>query len=131
MEYLTPEDNYLVVLPGGKAITFKDIEECDAYINRYYEKRVSLHTNEIYENYDLTQQDARDIIGTILGAEEGDAKVYYLDDVFEAIQNSGAFIEEQQEVISKLLGRNSRIDTTHFGLDEMLVNIPDIIEGRF
>lgn len=132
MEYLTPEDNYLVVFPDGRGVTFKDIEGCDAYINRYYEERVRLHATEgIYEDYDLTKEDARDRISAIIGAEEGDPKVYYLDDVFEAIQNSGAFIEEQEEVISKMLGTNSRINTTHYGLDKILINVTDIIEGRY
>lgn len=132
MEYLTPEDNYLVVFPDGRGVTFKDIEGSDAYINRYYEERIRLHAIEsIYEDYDLSKEDARDRISTILGAEEGDPKIYYLDDVFEAIQNSGAFIDEQEEIIGHLLGRNSKINTTHYGLDKILVNLQDIIEGRF
>lgn len=132
MEYLTPEDNYLVVFPDGRGVTFKDIEGSDAYINRYYEERIRLHAMEsIYEDYDLSKEDARDRISTILGAEEGDPKIYYLDDVFYAIQNSGAFIEEQEEIIGHLLGRNSKINTTHYGLDKILVNVQDIIEGRF
>lgn len=131
MEYITPEDSYLVVFPDGRGVTFKDIEGCSAYINRYYEERVRLHAmEEVYENYDLTKEDARDRISTIIGAEEGEPKIYYLDDVFEAIQNSGAFLEEQQEVISNLLGRNSKINTTHYGLDKILINVNDIIEGR-
>ncbi len=131
MEYITPEDNYLVVFPDGRGVTFKDIEGCSAYINRYYEERVRLHAmEEVYENYDLTKEDARDRISTIIGAEEGEPKIYYLDDVFEAIQNSGAFLEEQQEVISNLLYRNSKINTTHYGLDKILINVNDIIEGR-
>lgn len=131
MEYITPEDNYLVVFPDGRGVTFKDIEGCSAYINRYYEERVRLHAmEEVYENYDLTKEDARDRISTIIGAEEGEPKIYYLDDVFEAIQNSGAFLEEQQEVISNLLSRNSKINTTHYGLDKILINVNDIIEGR-
>lgn len=131
MEYITPEDNYLVVFPDGRGVTFKDIEGCSAYINRYYEERVRIHAmEEVYENYDLTKEDARDRISTIIGAEEGEPKIYYLDDVFEAIQNSGAFLEEQQEVISNLLGRNSKINTTHYGLDKILINVNNIIEGR-
>lgn len=132
MEYITPEDNYLVVFPDGRGVTFKDIEGSDTYINRYYEERIRLHAIEsIYEDYDLSKEDSRERISTILGAEEGDPKIYYLDDVFEAIQNSGAFIEEQEEIIGHLLNRNSKINITHYGLDKILVNVQDIIEGRF
>ena len=105
MEYITPEDNYLVVFPDGRGVTFKDIEGSDAYINRYYEERIRLHAIEsIYEDYDLSKEDSRERISTILGAEEGDPKIYYLDDVFEAIQNSGAFIEEQEEIMKWRMG---------------------------
>lgn len=132
MEYLNPEDNYLVVFPDGRGVTFKDLEGCHSYINRYYEERIRLHAmEEVYENYDLTKEDARHRISTIIGAEEGDSKIYFLEDVFEAIQNSGAFLEEQEEVIGKLMGRNSKIDITDYGLDKILLNVTDIIEGRY
>ncbi|MEG1002225.1 hypothetical protein [Clostridium sp.] len=122
MDYITPKDNYLIVFPDGEAVTFFDVEGCYAYRNRYYEERIKLNSEKnIYANYDMYEEKAREDIARVIGAEEGEAKIYDLDSVIEEIQKSGAFDDEKEEIISKLMGENSKIQISDYGLDNVLL----------
>lgn len=128
MDYVTPEDNYLVVLPEGKAVTFKDLEGCHAYINRYYEERIEKNGIEnIYANYDMYEEKARDDIARVIGAEEGEAKIYELESVIEQIRITSVFVDEADEVINKLMERHCEIDISDYGIDNALLYSEQII----
>lgn len=128
MDYLTPEDNYLVVLPNGMAITFKDIEGCHAYINRYYEEKIKLNGIEnIYANYDMYEEKSREDIARVIGAEEGEAKIYELESVIEQIRKSSVFVDESDDIINKLMSNKCKIDISDYGIDSALLNSEQVI----
>lgn len=128
MEYLTPVDNYLVVLPSLKGVTFIDIESCHGYINRYYEEKLALKGMEnTYADYDMYEEKAREDIMRVVGVEEGEAKIYDLENFIEVVQSSSLFQEEKEEIIRKVIERNSKIDIGKYDLESILLDTKRVI----
>lgn len=119
MNYITPVNSYLVLMPSGDIRGFKDVDDARGSVYEYYFKKSlgNIHSGgesyyDMYGNYND--------VGIISGVEEGECQIYNLDDFMENIRNSGMFQEEKDELISKLLKENITLNTYDYGIYDLL-----------
>lgn len=133
---IIPEFQYLLVMPDGQVNGFNDLDTTKAYINLYYMQRVR-NSTIITEVNDLTDS-SEQFINTVcqnLGVIEGECRVYNTNDIIEKIQENVVFDEEKEEVISRLLSKDIKLNIYDFAIDNIFneVETIDIMEpyGEF
>ena len=119
MNYITPVNSYLVLMPSGDIRGFKDVDTARGTIYEYYFKKAlsSVHSGgespyDMYGNYND--------VGIIAGVEEGECQIYNLDDFMDKIRNSDMFQEEKDELISRLLRENIILNVYNYGIYDLL-----------
>jgi len=124
MEYIAAVNNYIVVEPSGDVKGFKELEDARGFVS-------SLSLDNILENtkvgkhatFDMYQEQDQKDLGTITGVDEGECRIYDLDEVVEKIRNEGYFESEKQELISKLLEEEVRLNVYEYGIDNILADL--------
>lgn len=124
---ISPYHEYLLVLTDGSTIGFQDLETTKAYINTYYYNKVK-NDEELIELDDRTDSSEQLINTTCqrLGVDEGEVAVYKIDDIIEKIQEEFVFDDEKEEVISKLLQEDIKINVIDYGIDFILHDIDSV-----
>ena len=124
MDYIVPVNNYIVVEPSGDVKGFKELEYARGFVS-------SLSLDNILENtkvgkhatFDMYQQQDQMDLGTITGVDEGECRIYNLDEVIEKIRNEGYFESEKKELIEKLLGEDIKLNVYEYGIDNILADL--------
>ena len=126
MEYIVPVNNYIVVEPSGDVKGFKELEDARGFIssinldNILENTKVSKHAiNDMYQ-----EQDQNDL-GIITGVDRGESKIFNIEEVIEKIRNQGYFESEKQELISKLLEENIKLNVYQYGIDDILSDLTE------
>lgn len=124
---ITPYHEFLLVLTDGTSIGFQDIESAKAYINVYYYNKVK-NDGRVIEEDDPTDSSEQLINTTCqqIGVNEGEVLVYKIDDIIEKIQEEFVYDDEKEEVISKLLSHDIKLNVIDQGIDFILHNIDSI-----
>jgi len=122
MDYITAVNNYLVLMPSGDIRGFKEVDDARGTIYEYYYKKAlgSVHSGgesyyDIYGNYND--------VGIISGVEEGECQIYDLEGFMDKIRNSDMFQEEKDELISKLLQENIKLNIYNYGIYDLLSDV--------
>ncbi|MGL4774715.1 MAG: hypothetical protein ACRC2K_14220 [Clostridium sp.] len=128
MNYLTPANNYALVFPDGEVMGFEESEMAQAYMNKYYRERIiQLHKKEDYEELEQNEERTWQEIYTILGVNEGECRVYNIDELMESVRESSILEEEKEEIIRRLLDENIDLNINDFGIDDILIETPNHI----
>lgn len=122
MNYITPVNSYLVLMPSGNMRGFKDVDHARGLIQEYYLKKTlsSIHNGE--EGSQDMHEDFNDI-GIVAGVEDGECQIYNLDDFMDKIRNSDIFQEEKDELISELLKENIKLNVYDYGVYDLLSDV--------
>lgn len=125
---IVPSNEYLLVMPSGNVRGFNEYGMAKAYINNYLYHITRSSEGIIRELNDLTAnyENLVDTVCRIKGAEQGECKLYYTNDVIEKIQQDFIFDDEKQEVISKLLADCIEFNTYDYSIDNILNDIEPI-----
>lgn len=122
MNYITPVNNYFVLMPSGDIRGFKEVDEARGTIyEHYFNKALScVHSGgesyyDIYGNYND--------VGIISGVEEGECQIYDLEGFMDKIRTSDMFQEEIDELISKLLVDNIKMNVYEYGIYDLLSDV--------
>lgn len=119
----TANFDYLLVMPSGNVIGFKDIESAKGYVNNYYYKKtISKDTIGNYKNLTEDFDDISDVLSYKSGVEEGECRLYSIYNIIDNIQKEGIFQEEKEELISKLLSNKIDINIYDYGIDNIFNN---------
>jgi len=124
MEYITPVNNYIVVEPSGDVKGFKELEDARGFVS-------SLNLDNILENtkvgkhaiFDMYQEEDQQDFGIISGVDNGECRIFNLDEVIEKIRDEGYFESEKQELISKLLNEDIKLNVYEYGIDNILADL--------
>ena len=126
MEYVTPVNNYVVVMPTGDVVGFVELSDARGYIStNYLERILSVSHEGKYSYFDMTQERDMEDSGIIAGVNEGEAQIYDLDDFINKIRSSWMFQDEKDEVISKLLEKNIKLNVIDYGLENILTDVDE------
>lgn len=126
MDYKVAANNYIVVTPKGTIKGFLEAEDAHMYVLGYYEKKVnklSDDTDIIYDDYATEPLESTIDICIDLGVKEGDCTIYDLDDFIEKIQESSMFEEEKEEIISKLMEKDIKLNAIDYQLMDILKDV--------
>ncbi len=121
---------YLLVLPNGDVKGFEDLETTKGYINIYYDKKIR-HSHLINEYNDVTDN-SDEYVNTIcqnLGVVEGECRVFDSLKVIDKLQEKMIFDDEKQEVISKLMQKDIKLNIYEYTIDDIFNDI-DIVDIR-
>lgn len=122
MDYVTPANNYAVVFPDGEIMGFEESEMAQGYINKYYRERIkALHNNQDYVDLEINEETSWQEIYTKLGVDEGECKMYKIDDVIETIRESAIIEEEKEDLIGRLMEENIDLNINDFGVDDIFL----------
>ncbi|MEG0295556.1 MAG: hypothetical protein RR620_02485 [Clostridium sp.] len=124
---ITPCHEYLLVLTDGSAIGFDDLETAKGYVNIYYQEKVK-NSEQVLETEDITDSSEQlmNTVCQVIGAVEGEVAVYYIEDVINKIQEEFVFDEEKEEIVSKLLQKDIKLNVIDFGIDFILHDVEPI-----
>ena len=124
MDYITPVNNYVVVMPNGNTVGFVELSDARGYITTNYLGRIlSISHEGKYSYFDMTQERDMEDSGIIAGVNEGEASIYDLDEFIEKIRSSDMFQDEKDELISKLLKDNIKMNVIDYGLEGILTEV--------
>lgn len=128
MSEILSYNEYLLVEPDGECRGFTDYEGAKAYVNMYYERFIDhkIDKNDYNDLTDIGGEAPRVNICTQAGAEIGICRVYRLEEFIEKIKSDLVFEDEQDEIISKLVGKNIKFNTSDYNLDQILADIESI-----
>ena len=115
--------NYLLVLPNYRAIGFSEYKDADTALHLYFEDRIDIKSEQnTYSQYDMYEEKSREDISYVIGAEEGEGKIYDIDNLMENIQESDMFQDEKEDIIRELLKSNIDFDISKYEIENILVN---------
>ncbi len=126
MDTIVPYHNYVVVTPNGDMLGFQEEDEARKFIAGYFVGKVeelSDNTEMLYVDHMTEPLQSTVDICTELGVYEGDCRVYDLDSFIETIRNSGIFEDEKDELISKLMEKEIKLNVNDYQLDELLMDV--------
>lgn len=124
MDYITPFNNYIVVMPTGAALGFVELSDARGYITTNYLGRIlSIAHEGKYSYFDMTQERDMEDSGIIAGVYEGEAQIYDLDEFMEKVRESAMFQDEKDEIISELLKKDIHMNIRDLGLDGLLTEV--------
>ena len=126
MEYITAFNNYVVAQPNGDLIGFKELSDARSFISTYNLNNI-LENSPIAENaekfFDLYQEKDQQDLGIITGVDEGECKIYDLEDFIEKVRESDFFESEKDEIISQLLKEDIKLNIYYYGIDNILTDV--------
>ena len=126
MEYITAFNNYVVAQPNGDLIGFKELSDARSFISTYNLNNI-LENSPIAENaekfFDLYQEKDQQDLGIITGVDEGECKIYDLEDFIEKLRESDFFQSEKDEIISELLKEDIKLNIYDYGIDNILTDV--------
>lgn len=126
MEYITAFNNYVVAQPNGDLIGFKELSDARSFISTYNLNNI-LENSPIAENaekfFDLYQEKDQQDLGIITGVDEGECKIYDLEDFIEKVRESDFFQSEKDEIISQLLKEDIKLNIYDYGIDNILTDV--------
>lgn len=126
MEYITAFNNYVVAQPNGDLIGFKELSDARSFISTYNLNNI-LENSPIAENaekfFDLYQEKDQQDLGIITGVDEGECKIYDLEDFIEKVRESDFFQSEKDEIISELLKEDIKLNIYDYGIDNILTDV--------
>ena len=126
MEYITAFNNYVVAQPNGDLIGFKELSDARSFISTYNINNI-LENSPIAENaekfFDLYQEKDQQDLGIITGVDEGECKIYDLEDFIEKVRESDFFESEKDEIISQLLKEDIKLNIYDYGIDNILTDV--------
>jgi len=126
MEYITAFNNYVVAQPNGDLIGFKELSDARSFISTYNLNNI-LENSPIAENaekfFDLYQEKDQQDLGIITGVDEGECKIYDLEDFIEKVRESDFFESEKDEIISQLLKEDIKLNIYDYGIDNILTDV--------
>lgn len=132
MSEILSYNEYLVVKPDGTCKGFTDYEGAKSYINLYYERFIDnkIGKNNYNDLTDIGGEAQRVNICIQAGSETGICRVYKIDNLIEKIKSQIVFEEEQEEIISRLIGKSIDLNINNYNLDLILADIEslDIME---
>ena len=124
MEYITPVNNYVAVMPTGDVVGFVELSDARGYITTNYLEDILETSHEgKYSYWDMTQERDMEDSGLIRGVNQGEAQIYDLDEFIAKIRASAMFQDEKDELISKLLRKDIRMNIVDYGLEGMLTEV--------
>lgn len=127
MDNNMPVNNYIIVLPNGDVRGFREENDAHKFFLGYYERKVnelSQNRELCYEDYSTQPVESSIEICIGLGVDEGDCTIYDLQDLIAKIQESSIFDEEKQELITRLMADNIKLNIYNYQIDNIL---PDVI----
>ena len=126
MEYITAFNNYVVAQPNGDLIGFKELSDARSFISTYNLNNI-LENSPIAENaekfFDLYQEKDQQDLGIITGVDEGECKIYDLEDFIEKVRATDFFQSEKDEIISELLKEDIKLNIYDYGIDNILTDV--------
>ncbi|SFD15812.1 hypothetical protein [Clostridium uliginosum] len=124
-----PYNEYLLVMPSGRAKGFNDLDLIKAYINRYYEKIIDheIDKDDYNDATEIGAEEPRRNICTQLGVEQGKCEVYSIDSFIDTLREELIFDVEKEELITKLFEENIDFNVYDYGLDIILADV-DVID---
>ena len=126
--YEAPANNYVLVMPEGRVIGFEESDMAQAYVNRYYQEKISLYCEKVdFSELDMTEWKSTGSICSVVGATEGLCILYRLDEFIASIQKSSIFEDEKNELIANLRGKNINININDYQIDDILANVDGVI----
>lgn len=126
--YEAPINNYILVMPDGRAIGFEESDMAQAYVNRYYQEKISFYCEKVdFLELDMTEWKSTESICRTLGAYEGLCTLYKLEDLIASIQKSSIFEDEKNELIASLRGEKVNLNINDYQIDDILANIDGVI----
>lgn len=129
MEKLLPFHNYIVVNPNGDIKGFQEVEDANAYIMEdFVEKidRLGDNTDMVYVDHMTEPLQSAVDISRELGVYEGECRIFDLDSLIENIRNSGIFEDEKEELISKLMAKDIKLNVNDYQLDEFIMDTKEM-----
>ena len=126
--YEAPVNNYILVMPDGRAIGFEESDMAQAYINRYYQEKIAFYCDKVdFSELDMTEWKSTGSICSVMGATEGVCILYRLDEFIASIQKSSIFEDEKNELIAKLRGEKIYLNINDYQIDDILANVDGVI----
>jgi len=126
MKYITAFNNYVVAQPNGDLIGFKELSDARSFISTYNLNNI-LENSPIAENaekfFDLYQEKDQQDLGIITGVDEGECKIYDLEDFIEKVRETDFFQSEKDEIISELLKEDIKLNIYDYGIDNILTDV--------
>ena len=127
MEYITAFNNYVVAEPGGDLRGFKELSDARSFISAYNLDNILENSPRVTEDsekfFDLYQEKDQQDLGIITGVNEGECKIYDLEDFIEKIRESSFFQSEKDEIISELLKEDIKLNIYDYGIDDILTDV--------
>lgn len=126
--YEAPVNNYILVMPDGKVIGFEESDTAQAYVNRYFQEKISLYCDKVdFLGLDMSEWKSTAAICSTVGANEGICILYRLDEFISSIQKSSIFEDEKNELIAKLRGEKIYLNINDYQIDDILANVDGVI----
>lgn len=129
MDKLLPFHNYIVVNPNGDIRGFQEVEDANAYIMEdFVEKidRLGDNTEMVYVDHMTEPLQSAVDISRELGVYEGECRIFDLDSLIENIRDSGIFEDEKEELISKLMAKDIKLNVNDYQLDEFIMDTKEM-----
>lgn len=126
MDYITAFNNYLVVEPSGNARGFVELSDARNFISSYNLDNILEHSPRVegFKSYfDMYQEEDQEALGIITGVDEGECKIYDLEDFMDKVRESGFFQSEKDDIISQLLSEKINLNINDYGLDNLLTDV--------
>ena len=125
MEYITAANNYVEVQPSGDIIGFEELSDARSYISCYNLNNILEYRPEDVNNskmFDVYLEEDQEALNYIKGVNEGECRIYDLESVIEAVREKASFQEERDEIISKLLKEDIKLNIYDYGIDDVFVD---------
>lgn len=126
MDNNMPINNYIIVLPSGEVKGFKEENDAHKFFLGYYEGKVNEHSQNrelLYEDYSTQPIESSIEVCIGLGVNEGNCTIYDLHDFILKIQESSIFDEEKQEIITKLMANDIKLNIYDYQIDNILTDV--------
>lgn len=124
MEYITPFNNFIVVEPNGNVTGFVELSDARGYITVNYLQRILDYSHEgKYSYFDMTQERDMEDSGLMAGVYEGEAQIYDIEEFIEKIRENPMFQDEKDELISKLLAKDIKMNVIDYAIEDILTEV--------
>lgn len=116
-----PYNKYIIVMPNGNIRGTNDLGVAKAYINRYYEEKISLYARkDDYADFTEMVDQVRNNICEHIGVDENVCEVYDTESFIDSLKRNSVFEDEVEEVISMLMEKEIKFNVHDYALDSIL-----------
>jgi hypothetical protein len=125
MEYITAMNNFVVVNPNGDMQGYVERGEAVGAVNSYNLENILALSEEPRRNhmFDMYQFDDMQDSGIIYGVDNGECQIYDIENLLEAIRESGMFQDEKDELIKELLKKEIHLNAYDQGIVGLLATV--------